>query len=154
MNMEKTLLKEESAGYLANHMARLFAALLSERLKPLGLAPAPFAILLELWRQDGLTQNELIASGDIAQATVANTLIRMERDGLVRRESHPLDARSKCIVLTDKARALEAQATAIAHTVNADALAGLDAAEKTQLLALMRKVIAAQRELRGIAMAE
>ncbi|MDO5090389.1 MAG: MarR family transcriptional regulator [Cardiobacteriaceae bacterium] len=148
--MEKTLLKEDSAGYLANHMARLFAVLLTERLKPLGLAPAPFAILLELWRQDGQSQNALVASGDIAQATVANTLIRMERDGLVTRAPHPQDARSKCIMLTDKARALEESATRIAREVNHEALAGLDAAERAQLLALMRKVIATQRSLRGL----
>lgn len=147
--MEKSLLKENSAGYLANHMARLFAVLLTERLKPLGLAPAPFAILLELWRQDGQSQNELVASGDIAQATVANTLIRMERDGLIKREVHPADARSKCIVLTDKARALEDAATRIAREVNHEALAGLEAGERMQLLVLMRKVIATQRSLRS-----
>lgn len=146
---EKSLLKEDSAGYLANHMARLFATLLTERLKPLGLAPAQFALLLELWREDGLSQNALVASGDIAQATVANTLLRMERDGLIERRAHPLDARSKVIVLTDKARDLQPQAIGIAKAVNAEALAGLSEAERAQLLDLMRRVIAAQRMARG-----
>lgn len=146
---EKSLLKEDSAGYLANHMARLFATLLTDRLKPLGLAPAQFALLLELWREDGLSQNALVASGDIAQATVANTLLRMERDGLIERRAHPLDARSKVIVLTDKARDLQPQAIGIAQAVNAEALAGLSEAESAQLLDLMRRVIAAQRVARG-----
>ncbi len=38
-----------SAGFLANHMARLFAVALQRRIKPLGLAPAQFMTLLELW---------------------------------------------------------------------------------------------------------
>ena len=41
--------KTESAGYLMNHIARQFAILLGEGLKPLGIAPAQFPILLELW---------------------------------------------------------------------------------------------------------
>ena len=40
--------KTESAGYLMNHIARQFAILLGEGLKPLGIAPAQFPILLEL----------------------------------------------------------------------------------------------------------
>jgi len=44
--------KDQSAGYLMNHIARQFAILLSEGLKPLGIAPAQFPILIELWNKD------------------------------------------------------------------------------------------------------
>ncbi|MEO0363426.1 MAG: MarR family transcriptional regulator, partial [Pseudomonadota bacterium] len=37
-----TFAKSKSAGYVANHMARLFAIGLQRRIKPLGLAPAQF----------------------------------------------------------------------------------------------------------------
>ena len=38
------------------------------------------------------------------QATIANTLARMERDGLIERRVHPRDKRAQQIFLTDKAR--------------------------------------------------
>ena len=92
--------KTESAGYLMNHIARQFAILLGEGLKPLGIAPAQFPILLELWQKDGLSQQELVERADLKQATIANTLARMERDGLITREPNPDDARSRLIMLT------------------------------------------------------
>lgn len=137
--------KDRSAGFLANHMARLFAKGLQERIRPLGLAPAQFMTLLALWDEDGLTQRDLLLRLDVEQATMANTLTRMERDGLIERRSNPDDGRSQSIHLTERARALRAPATAAAAAQNELALAGLGAAERQQFLDLMRRVIAAMQ---------
>ena len=75
-------------------------------------------VLLELWREEGLTQRDLVARLDVEQATLANTLARMERDGLVRRKPHPVDGRAQSIHLTDRARRLEAPATKAADGIN------------------------------------
>ncbi|TVQ32949.1 MAG: MarR family transcriptional regulator [Geminicoccaceae bacterium] len=137
--------KRQSAGYLANHMARLFAQGLHARIRPLGLAPAQFLTLLELWREEGLTQAELMARLDVEQATMANTLARMERDGLVRRTPHPEDRRAQQVWLTDKAQALRAPATAAAAAQNEAALRALSAEERATFLALMNRVIDTMR---------
>ncbi|MCP5085250.1 MAG: MarR family transcriptional regulator [Rhodobacteraceae bacterium] len=142
MEMEKT----KSAGYLANHMARLFASGLQARIKPLGLAPAQFMTLLELWNRDGLTQKELVVLLDVEQATMANTIRRMERDGLIERKAHPKDGRAQSIFLTEKARQVEADAVIAAKTQNAEALEGLAHAERTQFLDLMSRVITNMRD--------
>ena len=137
--------KNQSAGYLANHMARLFAQGLQARIKSLGLAPAQFMTLLALWQEDGLTQRQLIERLDVEQATMANTLTRMARDGLVERLPHPEDGRAQIICLTAKARALEKPATLAAKAQNDYALRYLSDAERRHLLALMQKAIAAMR---------
>ncbi len=137
--------KSRSAGYLANHMARLFAHGLAQRIKPLGLAPAQFMTLLELWREDGLTQGELVARLDVEQATMANTLTRMARDGLIERRPHPTDGRAQSIHLTDKAIALEGPATAAAAAQNDVALAGLSEEERSVFLDTMNTVIHAMK---------
>lgn len=113
-----------------NHIARQFAILLGEGLKPLGIAPAQFPILLELWQKDGLSQQELVERADLKQATIANTLARMERDGLITREPNPDDARSRLIMLTEQARALQQQSTEIAQAINQTALSDLSANEQ------------------------
>ena len=137
--------KSQSAGYLANHLARLFAQGLQGRIGPLGLAPAQFMTMLELWTEDGLTQADLVARLDVEQATMANTLARMERDGLIRRLPHPQDKRARQNWLTPKGADLRAPATAAAQAQNEHALRGLDATERQALLALMRRVIAAMK---------
>jgi DNA-binding MarR family transcriptional regulator len=137
--------KTRSAGYLANHMARLFAHELHRRIRAFGLAPAQFMTLLELWERDGLTQAELVARLDVEQATMANTLARMERDGLVLRRPHPEDRRAQQVFLTDRARALEGPAKEAAGAVNAAALDGLSAAERRAFLDLAARVIANMR---------
>jgi DNA-binding MarR family transcriptional regulator len=137
--------KDRSAGYLANHMARLFAHRLHARIRPLGLAPAQFMVLLTLWDEDGLTQAELVERLDVEQATMANTLARMARDGLVRRTPHPEDRRAQQVWLTGRAQALREPATAAAEAQNAAALAGLSPAQRETFLALMNRVIANMR---------
>ncbi|PTW51345.1 MarR family winged helix-turn-helix transcriptional regulator [Rhodovulum kholense] len=137
--------KDDSAGYLANHMARLFAAALTRRIAPLGLMPGQFMVLLELWREDGLTQRDLVERLDVEQATMANTLNRMERDGLIARAPDAADRRARRVRLTDRARALEAPATEAATEVNARALARLAPGDRARFSEMLQGVIAALR---------
>ena len=137
--------KTASAGFLANHMARLFATGLQRRVAPLGLAPAQFMVLLELWQDDGLTQRDLVERLDVEQATMANTLARMDRDGLITRRPSETDRRARVVEITPKARAMREAAIASAKAQNEAALAGLTGAERDELLRLMRKVIGAMK---------
>ncbi|MBW8637754.1 MarR family transcriptional regulator [Hoeflea sp. WL0058] len=134
--------KSKSAGYLTNHLARLFASELQNAIRHLGIAPAQFMTMLELWREDGQTQKTLVQKLHVEQATMANTLTRMERDGLIRRKPNPADARSQQIWLTQKAKKLEGPATDAAGSINDIALADLSETEKAQFLDLMGRVIA------------
>lgn len=137
--------KLESAGYLANHMARLFAHGLHDRIRPLGLAPAQFMTLLELWAEDGLTQSDLVIRLDVEQATMANTLSRMERDGFIRRKPHPDDKRARQNWLTAKGRNLQEPATEAAKAQNETALKSLSRKEREVFLRLMQQTIASMK---------
>nr|WP_272209934.1 MarR family transcriptional regulator [Marinicella sp. W31]MDC2875780.1 MarR family transcriptional regulator [Marinicella sp. W31] len=141
-----TFSKDSSAGYLANHLARLFERGLAGRIRPLGLTTGTFPALLELWEHDGLTQKQLVERLDIEQATMANTLSRMERDGLVKREKDPEDGRVQRIKLTEHARALRDPAIAAATAENEDALFNLSDEESAQFVGLMQKIIAARKQ--------
>ncbi|MHA7776202.1 MarR family winged helix-turn-helix transcriptional regulator [Roseibium sp. M-1] len=137
--------KDTSAGYLANHMARLFASGLHHRIRPLGLSPGQFPALVALWAQEGRTQKELVELLDVEQATLANTLARMERDGLIVRRASEEDGRVQEIFLTEKARALEEAAIASALAQNAEALRGFTPDETKLFLEFMRRTIAAMQ---------
>jgi DNA-binding MarR family transcriptional regulator len=98
-----------------------------------------------LWERDGVTQKELVNQLDIEQATIANTLTRMERDGLIRRTRHPSDARAQQIWLTAKAKKIRDQAYAAADEVNALALSGLSDEERADFITHMSRVIKAMQ---------
>ena len=133
--------KQNSAGYLVNHVARLFAAGLKSRIAPLGLTTGQFPVLLELWVKDGVTQRELLERLALEQATLANTLNRMERDQLIVRKKHPSDARSQQIWLTVKGRAQRGAAYQAATAQNEQSLAPLSQTEREQFIDFMRRII-------------
>ena len=135
--------RSTSAGYLTNHLARLFARALTPRIKPLGLSTGTFPAMLELWAEDGLTQRDLVERLDIEQATMANTLARMERDGLIRRGPDPEDGRRQRVWLTDQGRAMQAPAVAAAASVNAEALSVLSEPERAEFLRLLSRLVQA-----------
>lgn len=135
------LLRQESLGYQVNHLARLLANALATRIAPYGVVPGQFAQLLALFEQDGLTQRELCDRVRIEQATMAKTLQRMQRDGLVRCDPDPDDRRRIRVYLTDHARAIESDVTAAARAVNASATAGLTDDEAARYLSLTAQLI-------------
>ncbi len=136
----------ESFGYVVNHLGRLFARALEKRLAAHGVALGQFAPLIVLWEEEGVTQSEIARRLDLEQPTVANTLRRMERDGLVHLSPDPNNRRQVLIYLTDKGRALNGPLTAEARAINAEASAALSAEEREALFGAMRKLVAAFKE--------
>ncbi|MBM7044148.1 MarR family winged helix-turn-helix transcriptional regulator [Rhizobium lusitanum] len=137
----------DSAAYLASQMAKGFARALQQRAAKLGFSPGQFPILLELWSEDGLTQKQLLERVDIEQATMANTLSRMERDGLVERRPHPSDKRAQLIFLTDKAAAIQAEAIEAAMAADTDLLKNFRSFERELLLEYIRRILENSRHL-------
>ncbi len=116
---------ESSVGYQVNRLARLFEAALRRRIAGYGVVPGQFPALLALFEHDGQTQRELCQIASVDQSTMAKTLARMRRDGLIRAEPDPADGRSTRYYLTSRARALEPDLAAAGHAVIAVATSGI-----------------------------
>jgi DNA-binding MarR family transcriptional regulator len=132
---------DDNLGYLVNRAARLMAQMFSRRLQRHGVALAQWAILLFLYAKDGQTQRELSRVVAIEPPTVARTIDRMVRDGLVRREPHPYDGRATRIRLTPRALALRDELAAESVAGNQLAARVLSADELETLKTLLRRVI-------------
>jgi DNA-binding MarR family transcriptional regulator len=133
--------RQESLGYQVNHLARLLAHALRERIEPLGVVPGQFAQLLALYEQDGLTQAELCERVRIEQPTMANTLNRMQRDGLILRRPDPGDGRRARVHRTARADELRPALVHAAREVNEAATAGLTDREVGTLMSAIAHVI-------------
>jgi DNA-binding MarR family transcriptional regulator len=132
---------DDNLGYLVNRTARLMAQMYSRRLQRHGVALAQWAILLFLYAKDGQTQRELSRVVAIEPPTVARTIDRMVRDGLVRREPHPHDGRATRIRLTPRALALREELAIESMAGNEFAARVLSAEQQETLKTLLRRVI-------------
>ena len=139
--------RSDSATYLAGQLAKEFARALQTRAAKLGFSAGQFPILLELWNEEGLTQKQLLERVDVEQATMANTLARMERDGLIERRPHPSDRRAQLVFLTVKARDLKDEALSAASEADQALFAGFRRFEKELMLEYMRWAIENARKL-------
>jgi DNA-binding MarR family transcriptional regulator len=142
------LRRQDSLGYQVNVLARLLERALREQIARHGVVPGQFPALLCLYEEDGLTQAEIGSRVQIEQPTIAKTLQRMERDGLIRRAPDHADRRRVRIHLTARARALESMLAAAAREINTRAVDGLAPAEVEQLMDTITRVIA---NLAGVA---
>lgn len=131
-----------SLGYQVNYLARLMEHALRDQIASVGVVPGQFAQLLSLYRADGLTQTQLCERVRIEQPTMANTLARMQRDGLIDRTPDPMDGRRSLVTLTDHAREIERDLVAAARRVNAAAARGLTNAQIAQFMQTMATIIA------------
>jgi len=131
----------DSGAYLASQLAKGFARSLQQRAARLGFSPGQFPVLLELWAEDGLTQKQLLARVDIEQATMANTLARMARDGLIDRRPHPSDKRAQLIFLTDKAKGMEDDAIEAAREADLALFQGFKSFERELTLEYIRRLL-------------
>ncbi len=132
----------DNAAFLLGRVARLFTRRADDRLRELGFGAAHVPVLRALKDGDAKSQTELAAFAKIEQPTMAQMLARMERDGVVRRSPNPADGRSNLYALTDRALAKVAAARGVVVRGSAELLAGLSAAEVSQLTILLQRMIA------------
>jgi len=138
--------RRRSAGYMTNWAARLFTSAIERRLKGRGLSSAHLPVFFALGAGEARTQKDLAAAAAVEQPTMAATLARMARDGLVRRGVDPEDGRSASISLSEAALAEIDHVRRATDEVNAVALSRLEEAERATFLAMLDKVIAALAE--------
>ena len=81
-------------GHLISLAARGFARLSESRLKPLGFGVGQLPVLVALQNGKASTQRDLARFAKVEQPPMAQTLARMERDGLIERTRDPTDGRS------------------------------------------------------------
>jgi MarR family transcriptional regulator, transcriptional regulator for hemolysin len=130
-----------SPGYMTNLAARLFTRAIDDAVRDLGVSTGYLPVFFALCGGRAMTQTGLAKSVAIEQPTMAATLARMERDGLVQRRPDTNDRRSSQVTLTPAAeKKVKAVEKAVAK-VNAAALARLGERERAAFLAALGKII-------------
>ena len=133
----------EYAGQLFFRLWRVSHTRSAEALDSLGLTTALFALLNVLGAREGAIQQEIGAAMGIDPSTMVSLIDQLEEEGLAKRRPHPTDRRAREVVITPKGRRVLEQARRLATQVEGDVLRGLSAAERRQLLTLLRRALSA-----------
>jgi len=123
--------------------ARSVVGIYRPLLEPMGLTHPQYLVMLALWQHASLSVRELSGLLQLDPGTLSPLLKRLEAIGYVRRQRDPADERSLAVTLTDKGRALRAEAEKIPPAVVARLALPME--ELESLHAALTRVIAATR---------
>ena len=106
----------------------------------LGMCPTDFQVLEILLHKGAMAVNAIGRRIQLSSGSITTAIDRLEKRGLVQRQAHPEDRRVAHVHLTDTGRDTIKVAFARQAAVLEAAAAGLDQAERAQLIALLKKL--------------
>lgn len=134
---------EASPGFWINRVSKALLRRGDMRLRPVGFAMSYLPVLRALANASGpLSQTALADAVGVEQPSMAETLVRMVRDGLVERAPNAADKRSTVITLTRLSRARFPKARTVIVEAEREAMAGLSSDERALLCDLLKRVYA------------
>lgn len=127
-------------GFLLKDVWRLWERHFRQRAAQLSVTLDQCRVLVHLSRNEGATQARLAELSDTDPMTIVRILDRMEKDGWLERRADPADRRVYRLFLKPAADPVLAEVMRIAEKSRAEALAGLSADERVQLLGLLERI--------------
>jgi DNA-binding MarR family transcriptional regulator len=131
----------EFAGQLFFRLWRASHTRTAQALGSLGLTPALFAPLNVLGAREGTIQQQLSSDMGIDPSAMVKLINELEEAGLVERRRRPNDRRAWEVAITPKGKQTLRRARRLISTVEDEVLGGLSAADRRQLLALLRQAL-------------
>jgi DNA-binding MarR family transcriptional regulator len=129
----------EFVGQLFFRMWRATHTQTAAALQTIGLTPALFAVLNYLRAHEGAIQQQIGSAMGIDPSTMVALVDELEQAGLAKRRPLPHDRRAREVLITPKGRRTLQRGRELAEEVEDDVLRGLSAAERRQLVTLLRK---------------
>ena len=130
----------ETIGFLLNDTARLFRRSFNARTKGSGITALQWRLITYLKRHEGIRQGPLAELIEVEPNTLSRMYDRLVEAELVERRADPADRRAWRLYLTPRASDMLSGMRQMADTLNDEAMEGLDAAERQQLIALVERV--------------
>ena len=110
-------------------------------MESIGLTPALFALLNVLGAREGTIQQQLSTDMAIDPSAMVKLINELEDAGLAERRRRPGDRRAWEVSITPKGRRTLERAKQLAAEVEDEVLGGLSAADRRQLVTLLRRAL-------------
>jgi MarR family transcriptional regulator, organic hydroperoxide resistance regulator len=122
-------------------LARSHRARAATMLADIGLFPGQEILLMQLGESNGKSQKNLCDSIGLDHSTVAKSVGRLERDGLIERRKCPNDGRVSEVHLTEKGREMTDRISRVWAELERQTVEGLSPEEQAQLMSAAKKII-------------
>ena len=130
----------ESINFLLNMICRAQRGKMSEALTEIGLYAGQEMFLWQLWRQDGLTQSQMVERMCVQPPTVSKMLDRLEKVGLVERRPDSEDSHISRVYLTEQGHRSQRAVRDIWTNIEQRITEGLSVEERIVLRRLLLQV--------------
>ncbi|NKN35482.1 MarR family transcriptional regulator [Agrobacterium sp. a22-2] len=139
----------EMPGHLIRRLNQVAVSLFVEETAKKGydLTPVQYAALSAIGATPGLDQATLSSHIAYDRVTIGGVVDRLEQKELVRRETNPKDRRARELFLTDKGQDTVESIRPVVWDMQALLLGGLDPAERSQFVQLLKKAVEASNDL-------
>ena len=131
-------------------LARSHRAKAASMLADIGLFPGQEILLMQLAEKDGKPQKSLCESIGLDHSTVAKSVARLERDGLIERRKCPEDGRISQVHLTSKGREMTDAIGKVWAELERQTIKDLSASEQQVLMEAAKKIVVSNGPVAGI----
>ena len=121
-----------------------------QSIAPLGIEPRHFLVLRYVVQEEGRSQQALGELLNIPASRMVAVVDHLEERGWVERRANPNDRRARALHVTPEGRRFFATAMQVAMEQEASFGSSLSDEERTQLIALLRKVAAGAGVMMGV----
>ena len=125
--------RENDLGFWMGKVCRLHHAHIHNTLEGMGVYRGQPPLLFFLIENDGSTHRELAEFLHVTPATVSNMVKRMEKNGLVKRQSDPHDERISRVFITDQGRRSSEDIEQVFAQIEKEIVKGFTVEEAQQL---------------------
>lgn len=118
-------------------LARAHKATAARLLRDAGLRPGQELVLMTLWQQGPQRQVDLVHALDSDAPTMARSIARLEKAGLVQRRASPTDGRAMIVEATRASRRLRRQVETAWAELEQRTVGSMTPARRAELIRLM-----------------
>lgn len=131
---------DRNVGFLLHDVSRRLRKRFDRRARAMGMTRAQWRVLVHLAPRQGINQSALAEILELDNVTLGRHVDRLETTGWLERRPDPEDRRAWRLHLTAKAKPTLDLMEALAVKTQAEAMAGIDPADKDHLLATLNAI--------------
>jgi DNA-binding MarR family transcriptional regulator len=125
---------------LVSYNYRTIQKYFAKELAPYHIGWGHFAILMSLYEMEGRSQDSLALSRGFDKTMIAKSVVKLEAEGIIRRETDPVDKRVRRLFLTEKSRNFRPEMERIGYRLNEFLVRDFTADESAVAMKNLRKI--------------
>ena len=134
-------MEKDNLGFRLAQVYRAHRSIVRRRFSTLGVQRGQPPLIMILYKQDGLTQTELVDKLCVTPATISNMVKRLERSGFVTRKGDPADERISRVYLTEAGRAMQKKMRENINEIEEHTFQGFTTEEKATLHSFFARIM-------------